>query len=214
MNIHFDLVQAALGEVTGHVALMKMYDKMMQDPTGQRILRDKPVVNTSSIDIESMLPSNLNSDNNIREENLTFGQAYALYMHRNGFSPDERDEVKFISDPELSYVMLRHRQCHDFWHALCNLPPTVLGELALKWVELIQTGLPVAALSVTVGQLQLSSDERHVLQTVYLPWAVRVGSKSTFLLNVYYEEEFGKDLNAFQEKLGIHPAPPIEDNIP
>jgi len=46
---------------------------------------------------------------------------------------------------------------HDFWHVLCGLPPTVLGELALKWVEMVQTGLPVAAFSGLFGPLALSA---------------------------------------------------------
>ena len=43
--------------------------------------------------------------------------------------------------------MCRYRQVHDFWHVLCDLPPTVLGEVALKWFELKATGLPVCLFS-------------------------------------------------------------------
>ena len=50
-------------------------------------------------------------------------------------------------DDELAWIMTRYRQVHDMWHVLCGLPPTVLGEVALKWLELVQTRLPVAALS-------------------------------------------------------------------
>jgi ubiquinone biosynthesis protein COQ4 len=50
-----------------------------------------------------------------------------------------------------------HEQVHDFWHVLCGLPPTVLGELALKWVEMVQTGLPVAAFSGLFGPLALGA---------------------------------------------------------
>lgn len=47
-------------------------------------------------------------------------------------------------------------QVHDFWHVLSGLPPTVVGEIALKWFEMMQTGLPVTALSAFVGPLRLT----------------------------------------------------------
>lgn len=54
----------------------------------------------------------------------------------------------------------RYREVHDLWHVLSELPPTVEGELALKWFELIQTGLPVCALGAVFGPLALPSTER------------------------------------------------------
>lgn len=192
---------ASLGEITGHLALQQMYDKMMADPTGQIILTERPLIDNTSMDIEGMLDT--------YNEN-TFGQTYATFMKGHGFDPDGRSQVKYISDPELAYVMLRYRQCHDFWHALCDLPPTVLGEIALKWVELIQTGLPVAALSATVGSLKLNADEQAILWKVYYPWAMKVGSEATFLMNVYYEKELEEDLEVLRDRLGIIPAPKIK----
>ena len=73
------------------------------------------------------------------------------------FEPDGRSLVRFVDDQELAYVMQRHRELHDFWHTLFGLPPTVLGGIALKYVEMAQTRLPVAALSSLVGPLRLSS---------------------------------------------------------
>mmetsp|Transcript_31430 Transcript_31430/g.92154 ORF Transcript_31430/g.92154 Transcript_31430/m.92154 type:complete len:285 (+) Transcript_31430:104-958(+) len=192
---------AALGEVTGHVALQSIHRRMHSDPTGKRILQDRPLVDNASIDIEHLsqtLPLN------------TFGHQYASFMMGHGFDPDGRAAIKFIADPELAYIMLRYRQCHDFWHTLTGLPPTVLGELALKWLEVIQTGLPVAALSATVGSLRLSAEERRILNEVYLPWAVRVGRNSEYLLNVYYEEEFESDIEELRARLRIEKVPSFD----
>ena len=196
---------AALGEVTGNVALKGVYDRMMNDPTGQRILKEKPVVDASSIDFDSLRRGSGSS-----QGTMTFGQAYASFMAHHGFDPEERFGVKYIEDPELAYVMLRYRQIHDFSHVLCNLPPTVMGKLALKWVELLQTNLPVAALSVTFGPLQLNSKERHLYDTVYKPWALRTGMNANFLMNVYFEEEFDQDLDMLRKRLGIEPAPTVD----
>lgn len=194
---------AALGEVTGHVALTQMYDIMMSDATGQRILNDKPIVGTSTLPIGDFIEKAKDKDNSP----MTFGKAYGIFLLEHGFDPDERHQVKYIADPELMYVMTRYRQCHDFWHVLTGLPPTVLGELGLKWLELLQTGLPVAALSATVGSLRLSTSDRQVLTHHYLPWAIRVSQQSVFLLNVYYEKEFDTDLVQLRERLGVEPAP-------
>lgn len=191
---------AALGEVTGHVALQSMQRRMQSDPVGRRILQDRPLVDNASIDIEHL--STTLSPN-------TFGHQYVTFMKGHGFDPDGRAAIKYISDQELAYIMLRYRQCHDFWHTLTGLPPTVLGELALKWLEVIQTGLPVAALSATVGSLRLSVQERRILNEVYLPWAVRVGQNAEYLLNVYYEEEFEADIDELRARLRIEKVPSL-----
>ena len=58
------------------------------------------------------------------------------------------------------------------WHVLVDLPPTVLGEIALKWLEMLQTGLPMNALSALVGPLRLPLAEKLELMRCYVPWAV------------------------------------------
>ena len=72
-----------------------------------------------------------------------------------GFSPDARLPVHFVDDPELKYVMLRYRQTHDLFHSILGMPPHMLGEVAVKWVEAIQTGLPMCALGAFFGPLRL-----------------------------------------------------------
>jgi ubiquinone biosynthesis protein COQ4 len=98
-------------------------------------------------------------------------------------------------------------KCHDFWHALTGLPPTVLGELGLKYLELFQTGLPIAALSSTIGAFRLEEREREVLLHQYLPWAIETSQKSCFLMNVYYEKEFDTPLEELRNRLNIKAAP-------
>lgn len=140
---------------------------MKASAAGRAILRDRPVVRTDTVDMDALarLPA------------ATFGRAYYEYMTSNGcacprhspprrfahppllrtrsFSPDERDVPRDEEDPELAFVLRRYRETHDFTHTLVGLPPTVLGELAVKWFELVQTGLPITALSAFVGPLRL-----------------------------------------------------------
>jgi len=199
---------AALGELTGTISLQKMYDKMMMDESGQIILLEKPMVTKRTIFGES--------------EDLTafsqecgagsFGEAYADFMLKHGFDSDERSKIKHmdtICQEDLSYIMLRYRQCHDFWHTLFDLPPTVLGEISLKWIELIQTGLPVAGLSACFGPLQLSAEERKALVNVYIPWALKSAQDAPFLLNIYYEKLFRRSISELRNELNINVAPDI-----
>lgn len=230
---------AAVGELTGTVALSKLVHCMRKDPTGRQILLDKPIVSKDTIPYEAFLAEAKTLSKDKQQKQLTFGQAYGLFLQTHGFDPDERDQVKYLNAnasnnnnngdldaADAAYVMLRYRQNHDFWHTLTGLPPTVLGELGLKWLELFQTGLPVAALSATVGSLSLSSDtnnmsaskdqqqkqleyQKHVLWNIYLPWARRQGQKLPFgaLMNVYYEQEWDTPLSDLRHRLQLEPAP-------
>ena len=67
---------------------------------------------------------------------------------------------RLIDEPELAYAMTRYREIHDFLHVLTGLPPTVEGELALKTLEAVQTGLPMAALSALGGPLSMRDPRR------------------------------------------------------
>jgi ubiquinone biosynthesis protein COQ4 len=52
-------------------------------------------------------------------------------------------------------VMLRYRQCHDLFHTILGLKPNMLGEVAVKWFEAIQTGLPMCRMGAAFGGLRL-----------------------------------------------------------
>ena len=216
---------AAVGEVTGSYALSKILVAMEKDPVGQRILVERPLVDdrVAMRAVKLLEQHRINSKERTGEtldDDMTFGAAYATFLQTHNFHPNERSKIRFISDPNLSYVMTRYRQNHDYWHVLTGLPPTVLGELALKWLELIQTGLPLAALSATGGTAvglmsnnsMLSSQEREVLWEVYFPWAMRVGSsmRENALMCTYYEEELETDLSVLRERLGVEVAPRVD----
>ncbi|KAJ1344205.1 hypothetical protein BSLG_001345 [Batrachochytrium salamandrivorans] len=179
LYLALDMV-AALGETTGELVLSRIRDKMLLDPTGRRILRERPLISSQSLDLERLrnLPAN------------TFGRSYIAFLDKHNVTPDSRDEVKYIEDEELAYVMLRYRQVHDFWHTLLDMPITVEGEIALKWFELVQTGLPVTFLSAFVGPLRLTQEEKSRLFGEYVPWAVQSGANAKHLMSVMYEDMF------------------------
>jgi ubiquinone biosynthesis protein COQ4 len=204
---------ATVGELTGTLALKRLLAAMQQHSDGQVILRDRPLVSKETIPYNDLLLQG----QTIRStplHKITFGQAYGAFLQHHGFDPDERDSIKYIADPDLAYVMLRYRQNHDFFHTLTQLPPTVLGELGLKWLELFQTGLPLAALSGTIGSFRLeSTKQREILFQTYLPWASRVAQQMEFgaIMMVCYEQEFETPIVQLRERLNIEVAPQVED---
>lgn len=214
---------AILAEITGPITLQRIHKIMINDETGKQILIDRPVVSKATIPYEELIAnapttdydfnSSSNNNNDNDDANITFGQAYGSFLKIHGFDPDERDDVKYVEDETLAYIMLRYRQCHDYFHTITGLPPTVLGELGLKWYELFQTGLPVAALSCTVGSLRVTEDEQHFIRTVYLPWAIQNSQNATFLMNVYYEKEFDTPLHELRRRLNLQSAPPLPPHI-
>ena len=48
--------------------------------------------------------------------------------------------LRLVARAICRFVMKRYRQVHDFWHILCGVGPSVLGEVAIKWFEMVQTG--------------------------------------------------------------------------
>lgn len=137
-----DLV-GAVGETTGGMALRRMRDRMRADSTGAAILRRRPRITDETLERAwECAPG-------------TLGGEYARFMGTRRFKPADRPPVRFVSDEELAYVATRSREVHDVWHVLFDCPTTVQGELALKALEFVQTGMPMTALSAAFAPLRL-----------------------------------------------------------
>lgn len=54
----------------------------------------------------------------------------------------------------------------------------------------LQTGLPMAALSVVGAQWRLKPQDRSLLWSRYMPWALRAGAAAPDLLCLHYERHF------------------------
>jgi ubiquinone biosynthesis protein COQ4 len=191
-----DLV-AGFGDVTAGLVLERMHKKMASTPAGRELLKNKPLITEKNLSLPHLrgLPEG------------SFGKGYIDFMDHHGYSADERSVVRFMTDEELAYTMTRYRQVHDFWHVLSGLPPTVLGELALKCFEFRVTGLPVCALGGLLGQVKLDAAELSKLHSVYLPWAVRAGGACGDLMSYPYERALGKTTEQVRAELNFEPAP-------
>ncbi|KAF5370449.1 hypothetical protein D9615_009720 [Tricholomella constricta] len=188
---------AALGETTAGPSLPRLRDRMLESAEGRKVLKDRPRVNSATIDMNKLA----------QYPEGTFGRAYVTWLERCGVTPDTREPVHYIDDPELAYVMQRYRECHDFYHCICNLPVNVESELALKFFEFVNLGLPVAAISAAFGPLRLNSQKRHRLFSEYVPWAFRCGGSARSLITVYWEERWDQNIEDVKRELGIWDPP-------
>lgn len=173
---------------------------MLADPTGRRILRLRPRINSKTLSLPALraLPAN------------SVGHAYVTWLDREGVSPDTRSAVRYIDDEECAYVMQRYRECHDFYHALTGLPIVREGEVALKAFEFANTLLPMTGLS-TLAFVTLKPQERSRFWSTYLPWALKNGARSKEVINVFWEEQLERDVDDLRRELGIEQPPDLRD---
>ncbi|XP_072309201.1 ubiquinone biosynthesis protein COQ4 homolog, mitochondrial [Eucyclogobius newberryi] len=190
---------AVLGETTGHLALVKLRDRMRNDPEGYSILLERPRIRLSTLDLTAMssMPDG------------SFGREYLSFLDDNHVTPDSRAEVRFVDDEELAYVMQRYREVHDFLHTLLGMPTNMLGEVAVKWFEAANTGLPMCALGAALGPLRLKTSQLQKLFQTLGPWALQNGRKARCVLNVFYERRWEQNVEKLREELGIEPPPDV-----
>ncbi|XP_052788989.1 ubiquinone biosynthesis protein COQ4 homolog, mitochondrial-like [Mya arenaria] len=193
---------ATLGDVTAEPALKLIKQRMEQDPVGRQILEEKPQITSQTLSIDYL--------GSLGDK--TFGKEYWRFLTKHGFSPDARLPVHYVDEPDLVYVMSRYRQCHDLFHTVLGMKPNMLGECVVKWVEAIQLGLPMCALGAMFGPLRLGPNHRQKYLDTYLPWAIRNGQQGKLLMNVYFEQEWERDLSDLREELNIEDPP--EDPYP
>ncbi|PBL03361.1 Coq4-domain-containing protein [Armillaria gallica] len=194
-----DLV-AVVGETSAGPSLRRLRDIMLESPEGRKILKQRPRINTSTLDMNKLaqLPEG------------TFGRAYTTWLERCRVTPDTRAPVHYIDDPELAYVMQRYRECHDFYHCICNMPVNVESELAIKYFELANLGLPMAGFSAALYPWRLNTTKRHKVFSEYAPWALKCGSSARSLITVFWEERWEQNIKDMQKEFGIWDGPPAK----
>uniref|UniRef100_A0A0A1XAG6 Ubiquinone biosynthesis protein COQ4 homolog, mitochondrial n=1 Tax=Zeugodacus cucurbitae TaxID=28588 RepID=A0A0A1XAG6_ZEUCU len=184
---------AALGETTGEAALRNILQTMSATAEGQRILKQKPRINTHTVDMDHLRSLGEN----------TLGRVYVKFLDDNKVTPDSRMEVRFIHDPLLAYVMTRYRECHDLVHTVLGMPTNMLGEVAVKWVEALNNGLPMCYGGAIFGAMRLRPKQRKEYVSRYLPWALRNGKEMKPLMSVFWEERWEQDIGELRRELHI-----------
>ncbi|CAF0820946.1 unnamed protein product [Rotaria sp. Silwood1] len=189
---------SVFGETTGVLALKYIQEKMTIDPEGDEILKKRPVINTTTVDLNHLktLPAG------------TLGKEYSNFLAKYTLTPDARRPVSFIDDADLAYVMRRYREIHDLTHVTLGMPINMLGEVTVKWFEGIQYGLPMCVLAAFFGPLRLGPRHTAKYLNLTLPWIVRTARQSRLFMNVYFEKHWHKPLAEFRRELNILEPPP------
>ncbi|SCU89406.1 LAME_0E03356g1_1 [Lachancea meyersii CBS 8951] len=189
-----------LGEASAFTFFLEnLQQVMLSDKTGRRILREQPDITSESLDMDRLRKMAPN----------TLGYNYYKWLMKEGVSPDTRAPVKYINDPLHAYIFKRYRQCHDFYHAINDLPIIIEGEIAVKALEAANIGVPMAALGALLAPLRLKPVQKDRLYNVYLPWAIKSGLSSKPLINVYWEELLEHDLEDIRKNLHLSPPPDL-----
>ncbi|XP_055527101.1 UDP-sugar transporter UST74c-like [Wyeomyia smithii] len=185
---------ACLGETTGTAALENIRSQMLSSTEGRQVLTEKPRINTHTVNMDALraLPEN------------SFGFHYVQFLEKHEITPDSRMEVRFMDDPELAYVMTRYRETHDLVHTVLDMPTNMLGEVAVKWVEAINTGLPMCYGGAVFGAFRLRPKQRQKYRQYYLPWAIQTGQRVKPLMCVYWEKRWDQDIKELRKELNIN----------
>lgn len=75
---------AALGETTAGPSLPRLRDIMLESAEGRKVLKTRPRVNSTTIDMNQLAEYPEGS----------FGRAYVTWLERCGVTPDSREPVR------------------------------------------------------------------------------------------------------------------------
>lgn len=86
VTLSLDLV-AVVGETSAGPSLRRLRDIMLESPEGRKILKQRPRINTSTLDMNKLaqLPEG------------TFGRAYTTWLERCRVTPDTRAPVRSLA---------------------------------------------------------------------------------------------------------------------
>ena len=114
----------------------------------------------------------------------------------------------YLANPfKILQSLERYRETHDLVHAVLNMPTDMVGETLVKWVEALQTGLPMCIGGAVLGPGRFSRNAQFIRFRKLRPWAIQVGQSSDFLLNVYFEQRWEQDIDDLRDELKIPPVP-------
>lgn len=86
---------AALGETTAGPCLPRLRDIMLDSTEGRSILKDRPRVNSNTIDMNKLA----------QHPEGSFGRAYVTWLERCGVTPDTREPVCHWQPIRLSSII-------------------------------------------------------------------------------------------------------------
>jgi len=185
-------------ELTGRERFRECRETMFDSPEARDLLRDQPELCDSQVDYGALRRLPVGS----------LGFQYARHLDSNGLTAESQAApVRYVSDPEVAYLMRRFRQTHDVWHALVGLGTQGHEEVVLHAFSWGQLRLPVSALIVGFGTLKhIVLEARWDTLRSSLAEAYRLGRDAAPLLPVYWERHWEEPMESVQRRYRLeHP---------
>ena len=171
-----DLI-ALCSETTTPISLLRsLRDVMLSHPSGRRILRERPRISTTTVDVTHLRTLPLG----------TLGRTYVDWLDTEHVTPDTRDPVRHIPEEELAYVLQRYRESHDLYHVLLaekGMPSFLEGEVVVKGFEFAALGLPMTGLAA-LSAFKLPREQRKRVL-----WGGKGGAGDTTGFDTTFENE-------------------------
>lgn len=149
---------------------------MLSHPSGRLILRERPRISTTTVDVPHLRNSPLG----------TLGRTYADWLDTEHVTPDTRDPVRHVPEEELAYVLQRYRESHDLYHVLLaekGMPSFLEGEVVVKGFEFAALGLPMTGLAALSAFKLPQEQRRRVL------WGGKGGAGDTTGIDTTFENQ-------------------------
>lgn len=191
----FEITQALAGRQPA-----RLLRRIRRDPAGEQLLRERPVFDASSCDLDAMMELPEGS----------FGRTFAKWMKENRFAPGLMEREFSTADPDLAYVGKRLTQVHDFWHVLSGYnrdPVGELGVLAFSYGQTGTRGIGFILATVIVRSLREGWKTGRLRSPLapYLWRAFRAGRRARFLPPIVLEELLPLPLESVRALLAIEP---------
>lgn len=86
------------------------------------------------------------------------------------------------------------------------MPTNMVGEVAVKWIEGLQTGLPMCLSGAVFAPFRFTPkqvDQFRVLR----PWAIKTGLEACLFMNIFFEKRWDQDWDDFRREMNFTKAP-------
>jgi ubiquinone biosynthesis protein COQ4 len=180
--------------------------RMRLAPSGLKLLEEQPALldllrDTAALDA---LPEG------------SVGHAYRAFCKSENIHPDgfveigeAGSEVDKITDQQVRYAALRHRDTHDLWHVAYGCRADLLGEAAILGFTLGQTRSPGMAILLVGGLMHsFSIGWKQGACMRRLAWrGLKHGLRARPLAPVPWEEWLARPLAEVRAELGITEVP-------
>jgi ubiquinone biosynthesis protein COQ4 len=178
----------------GCFSFRRLYRRMLLNPDGQYILKNRPVVSPQTVNIDKLLLLPPDS----------FGFLFAQHMVTHGFDKGVVSPPKSPFENEnTAYAKQRWRETHDFRHVLTGLQARMSDEAIIAAFQFGNHSNSWSLLVCLLGPLFSFRPLTPIQQWSRMYEAYCTGKKAVCLASVNYEAEFSTPVEILRKKWNI-----------